>query len=154
MTGGSSTPCGVDLKHYHFIIDKYGLIYKGYYKPEDNENCNDGKYAAHTGGGNTGNIGIAFCGCYVAGNTPVCDTIYPLTRVQLERGFELAAKLSKQYNIPISNIQTHYEFGKSHPNTSSAGKIDITYLHPFGNVKPDKCGDFIRNKVLWYYNKL
>lgn len=152
-TAGTSTPNATDLKHYHFLIDKDGLIYKGIYKPEDNINCNDGKYAAHTGGGNTGNIGIAFCGCYVQKGQKVKDSMYPLTRIQLERGFELGAKLCKQYNIPIQNVQTHYEFGILNPKTSSAGKIDITYLHPFPLVEPNNCGDFIRNKVKWYKSK-
>lgn len=152
-TAGTGTPNATDLKHYHFLIDKDGLIYKGIYKPEDNINCNDGKYAAHTGGGNTGNIGIAFCGCYVQKGQKVKDSMFPLTRIQLERGFELGAKLCKQYNIPIQNVQTHYEFGILNPKTSSAGKIDITYLHPFPLVGPNDCGDFIRNKVKWYKSK-
>lgn len=153
-TAGASVPNATDLKHYHFIIDSNGIIYNGLYKPEDNINCNDGKYAAHTGGGNTGNIGIAFCGCYVSKGAQVKDSKYPLTRIQLERGFELGAKLSRQYNIPVAAIQTHYEFGKQNPKTTSAGKIDITYLHPFPLVKPSECGDFIRNKVNWYKQKI
>lgn len=152
-TAGASIPNATDLKHYHFLIDSNGIIYNGFYSPEDNLNCNDGKYAQHCGGGNTGNIGISFCGCYVPKGVQVKDTKYPLTRIQLERGFELGAKLSKKYNIPLENIFTHYEFGKKHPKTSSYGKIDITYLHPFPLVKQDECGDFIRNKVKWYKNK-
>lgn len=151
MTAGANVPNATDLKHYHFLIDNNGIIYKGLYTPEDNINCNDGKYAQHCGGGNTGNIGIAFCGCYVPRGVHVKDTRFPLTRIQLERGFELGAKLAKQYNI--EKIITHYEFGLAHPNTSSAGKIDITYLHPFPLVKPDECGEFIRNKVKWYKQK-
>lgn len=152
-TAGTNIPNATDLKHYHFLIDKYGLVYKGLYKPEDNINCNDGKYAAHCGGGNTGNIGIAFCGCYVPKGVHVMGSMYPLTRIQLERGFELGAKLSKQYDIPLKNIITHYEFGKKIPYSSSGGKIDITYLHPFPQIKPDECGDFIRSKVKWYKQK-
>lgn len=150
-TAGTNVPNATDLKHYHFLIDNNGIIYKGLYAPEDNINCNDGKYAQHCGGGNTGNIGIAFCGCYVPRGVHVKDTRFPLTRIQLERGFELGAKLAQQYYI--GNIITHYEFGLAHPNTSSAGKIDITCLHPFPQVKPDECGDFIRNKVKWYKQK-
>ena len=55
---------------------------------------------------------------------------------------------------------THYEFGKANPNTSSAGKIDITWL-PYTNdeikkvtkstvVTNSSYGDFIRNKIKWY----
>lgn len=152
-SGGRSTPCAEDLKHYHFLIDKDGLLYKGLYCPEDNINCNDGKYAAHCGGGNTNNIGIAFCGCYVPKGIPVKNTQFPLTRQQLERGFKLCADLCKRYNIPIdkTHVFTHYEFGLKNPKTSSAGKIDITYMHPFPAETKDTCGNFIRSKVKWYF---
>lgn len=153
-TAGRNIPCADDLKHYHFLVDADGLCYKGLYSPEDNFNCNDGKYAAHCGGGNTNNIGIAFCGCYVPRGVPVKNSQFPLTRTQLERGFKLCAELCKKYSIPIdkAHVFTHYEFGVLHPNTSSAGKIDITYMHPFPAENKTTCGDFIRNKIRWYYN--
>lgn len=152
-TAGTNKPNATDLKHYHFIIDGDGVLYKGLYSPEDNINCADGKYAQHCGGGNTGNIGIAFCGCYVSKGVHVRDSKYPLTRIQLERGFELGAKLSRKYNIPLNNVITHYEFGQTHKNTSSYGKIDITYIAPFPSLKPEDCGNFIRGKVKWYIIK-
>jgi hypothetical protein len=83
----------------------------------------------------------------------VKDTKYPLTRIQLERGFKLVADLCKKYNIPVDkqHVFTHYEFGLKHPNTSSKGKIDITYMHPFPSETKDTCGSFIRSKIKWYY---
>lgn len=151
-TAGRNIPCSDDLKHYHFLIDSNGLLYKGFYSPEDNINCYDGKYAQHCGGGNTGNIGIAFCGCYVPKGLLIKNTQFPLTRIQLERGFKLGSELCKKYNIPIdkSHVFTHYEFGLAHPTTASAGKIDITYMHPFPIENKNTCGDFIRNKISWY----
>ena len=122
------------------------------HEPEDNINCNDGNYAPHCGGGNTGNIGIAFCGCYVPNGVSVKETKFPLTQKQLERGFKLGAELCKKYKIPINkdHVFTHYEFGKSHPNTSSAGKIDITYIHTCPTISSETVGSYIRGKVLWY----
>ena len=148
-TAGRNTPSSHDLNCYHFLIDYKGNFYKGKYSPEDNLNVNDGKYAAHCGGGNTGNIGIAFCGCYVPNGISVKETKYPLTRIQLERGFKLISDTCKKYNIPIdkTHVFTHYEFGLAHPNTTSAGKIDITYMHPFPTITKSNCGDFIRNKI-------
>ena len=64
-SGSRNIPNATDMEHYHFLIDNHGLLYKGKFEPEDNINCQDGKYAQHCGGGNTGNIGVAFCGCYV-----------------------------------------------------------------------------------------
>jgi len=81
---------------------------------------------------------------------------FPITRIQFETAMQLCAKLSKQYNIPIKSesILTHYEFGLSHPDTSSVGKIDIVYLPPFPNIKKQVIGDFIRSKIKWYFEKL
>lgn len=150
-TAASYYPNEIDLAHYHFLIDKDGKVYKGKYKPEDNENCNDGVYAAHVGGGNTGAIGISFCGMRNFRNRNNVGN-YPLTKVQLEAGFKLCADLCKKYNIPINpnTVMTHYEFGKKHPHTSSQGKIDIIYLPPYYWVNQEEIGQFIRSKVKWY----
>ena len=154
-TAGTYYPCQTDLEHYHFLIDKDGKIYEGKYKPEDNENCYDGKYAAHTGGGNTGAIGIGLCGMYNFSNSHHIGN-YPLTKQQVEACFKLGAQLSKKYNIPNTpnTIFTHYEFGLRNPKTSSAGKIDITYLPPYPWVDKNDIGSFIRSKIRWYITKV
>lgn len=151
-SGSRNIPNATDMEHYHFLIDNHGLLYKGKFEPEDNINCQDGKYAQHCGGGNTGNIGVAYCGCYVPNGVPVKDTKFPLTQVQLERGFKLCADLCKKYKIPINkdHVFTHYEFGLAHPQSSSAGKIDITYLHPNPTISKDIIGSYMRSKILWY----
>lgn len=151
-TGGANYMNSTDFQHYHFLIDKDGNVAKGMYTPEDNLNCYDGKYAAHTGGGNTGSIGVAFCG--MAGFKNVNNVgKFPLTAKQVEAGFKFCAELCKKYNISVNNVMTHYEFGKLHPKTTSAGKIDIIYLPCYPNVKANEIGDFIRNKVKWYLLK-
>ncbi len=155
-TGGNTKPNSTDLEHYHYVVDGNGTVLTGKYKPEDNENCNDSKYAQHTGGGNTGSIGIALCGMYVPNGTPVQKTQYPVTKVQCERFFKLIAELSQKYNIPITpqTVMTHYEFGKKNPKTSSYGKIDITYLPPYPSLYKEEVGDFIRSKARWYLKNL
>ena len=154
-TAGAYTPNSTDLKHYHYLIDKNGRTNYGIYKPEDNENCNDGKYAAHTGGGNTGAIGIALCGMYGFTSATKIGS-YPITKVQCEALFSFVAKLAKKYGIKIDSdhIMTHYEFGLKNPKTTSAGKIDIVYLPPYPQIKKQDIGNFIRNKVEWYSKKL
>ena len=150
-TASTHQPNATDLEHYHFLVNKDGLIIKGKYTPEDNLNCNDGKYAQHCGGGNTGAIGIGLCGMFGFKDVNNVGN-YPLTAKQMEASFKLGAELCKKYNIPITKdtVFTHYEFGLKHPNTSSRGKIDIIYMPCFSYIKKDKVGDFIRNKVLWY----
>ena len=155
-TGGTNQPNNTDFEHYHFLVNSDGLVVKGKYKPEDNLYCFDGVYAQHTGGGNSGSIGVAMCGMFVPNKTPLQWTKYPLTKVQCERCFKLIAELAKEYDLKITpdTVITHYEFGIKHPNTSSAGKIDITWLPPYPSLKANEIGDFIRNKARWYYKTL
>ena len=155
-TAGTNQPCSTDYEHYHYLINKDGVILKGKFAPEDNLNCNDGKYAQHCGGGNTGAIGVSMCGMYVPKGVNIKETKFPQTRIQCEATFKLVAELCKKYNIKITpqTVLTHYEFGQAHPKTSSYGKIDIVYLHPFPEIDKKNMGDFIRNKIEWYFNKL
>lgn len=152
-TGGVFKPNKTDLTHYHYLIDGSGQLVEGYYKPEDNENCKDGKYAKHCGGGNTGSIGIALCGMYGYKNRENCGT-YLINRVQCEKLFFIIANLCKKYNIAIKKdtVLTHYEFNQQ--QNIKTGKIDITYLPCFPQLSASEIGDFIRAKIKWYYNKL
>lgn len=145
-TAGAYTPSKTDLEHYHYVINAQGLVQKGKYSPEDNLNCQDGKYAAHCGGGNTGRIGIAIC-CRRDINT------IP-TRKQIEAMCKLAAQLCIAYNIQPKQCITHAEFGKQNPNTSSKGKIDINSLPCLTVAGVENCAKVLRNKIQWYYNKI
>ena len=144
-TAGNYEPNETDVNHYHYLINGSGLVKRGKHTPEDNEDCTDGKYAAHTGGGNTGAIGIALC-CMKDSKTP------PIKK-QVEACCNLAAQLCVIYGIKPINCITHAEFGQAHPNTSSYGKIDINSI-PYANIKGIKpCGDYLRNKINWYYQR-
>lgn len=145
-TAGNYTPCSTDIEHYHYIVDKDGNVTTGTYTPNDNLNCQDGKYAAHCGGGNTGRIGVAIA-CMKDDDTP------PVQK-QVEAMCSLAAELCTTYGLQPSECITHAEFGQAHPKTSSYGKIDINSL-PYADVSGiDETGDYLRNKIQWYYNKL
>ena len=154
-TAGAYTPNATDLEHYHYLITGKGQIVKGKYSVEDNENCNDGVYAAHCGGGNTDTIGVAVCAMAGFSSRQKVGK-YPITKVQCERLFKLIAELVKKYTILIAanTVMTHYEFGKAHPYTSSYGKIDIIYLPPYPQIAQWNIGEFIRNKAKWYYKNL
>ena len=82
------------------------------------------------------------------------DTKFPLTKKQCEACFKLVAQLCKKHLINLNNVLTHYEFGQAHPKTSSNGKIDIIFLPPYPEIDKNKIGDFIRNKVKWYLEKI
>ena len=46
------------------------------------------------------------------------------------------------------------EFGQLYPKTSSSGKIDINSI-PYAKVSGIKtCGDYLRNKINWYFQKI
>ncbi|MCX4275895.1 MAG: peptidoglycan recognition family protein [Candidatus Gastranaerophilales bacterium] len=170
-TGGIYAPNDKEKKCYHYLIgyhqnkttDNKGNIKfidvatltQGNFTPEDNLNCNDGRYAAHTGGGNTGSIGVSLCGMlgFISASN---QGKFPLKRVQFERAYKLCAELCKKYAIVISpaTVLTHYEFGKANPATQSRNKPDISFIPYEPNLKPDEVGNFIRNKVQWYFDKV
>lgn len=154
-TAGGYTPSDYEKQFYHYLVDDKGNVHDGIYKPEDNLNCNDGKYAAHTGGGNTGSIGIAMCAMAGFKNKANVGD-YPITPKQFEATMQLCAKLVKKYNLKVTpdSVLTHYEFGKKNPKTSSAGKIDIIFIPPYDWVVQNDCGSFIRSKIKWYLNKV
>lgn len=153
-TAGRYYPTQFEKQYYHYLIDKEGKIYNGIYKPEDNENVNDGKYAAHTGGGNTGSIGVAMCGMY-GFKSPSYVGDFPITPIQFESCMDFCAELCSKYSLNISQetIMTHYEFGQKNPKTSSFGKIDIVYLPPYSWVAKKDIGSFIHSKIRWYAEK-
>ena len=154
-TAGQNRPNDLELSHYHYLVDVRGFIHNGKLAPEANIDCKDGEYCAHTGGGNTGSIGVALCGMY-GFSYPSLYTPFPLSKLQLEAAFSLIARLCKKYEIPVlkDTVLTHYEFGLQNPSTTSKGKIDICYLPPYPEVHKYQVGNFIRTKVKWYLAKI
>lgn len=154
-SAGRYYPTDFEKKYYHYLVDVQGNIYSGNYAPEDNNDCNDGVYAAHTGGGNTGSVGVCLCGMYGYKSPRMCGN-FPLTKIQFESSMKFTAVLCKRYNLKVTKdtVLTHYEFGKENPKTTSSGKIDINYLPPYPWVGKDDVGGFIRTKVKWYLEKI
>lgn len=150
-TAGGYYPTDYEKEHYHFLIDREGVVHNGKFKPEDNEVCKVGKYAAHTGGGNTGSIGVAICAMAGFKNKNNVGS-YPILKKQFESTMEFCSQLAQKYKIEISpqTIMTHYEFGVKNPKTSSAGKIDIIFIPPYAWVAQGEVGSFIRSKIKWY----
>ena len=154
-SAGRYYPSNFEKRYYHYLIDVEGNIYNGIYKPEDNNDCTDGIYAPHTGGGNTESIGVCFCSMY-GFQSPSNIGQYPISKVQFEAGMKFIAELCEKYHISISpyTVLTHYEFGLLHPKSSSYGKIDIIYLPPYPWVPKNDVGNFIRSKIRWYKEKI
>lgn len=150
-TAGGSVPTSYEKEHYHYLVDSLGKIHLGKFKPEANLNCVEGMYAEHTGGGNTGSIGVAMCAMADFKNKNDIGS-FPITKVQFESTMKLCAELAKKYGINVTpdNVMTHYEFGQKHPKTTSYGKIDIIFLPPYSWISKDDVGSFIRSKIRWY----
>lgn len=142
-TAGTYNVNSTDKEHYHFIVDGVGRIHLGKFKPEDNIDCKDGKYAAHALGANTGSIGIAIACMYNPAK-------YPPTKKQCEVMFKLCADLCKKYNISIEEIYDHRTIDKI-VNGETNRKIDFIALKPYHNANKENMAEFIRQKVLWYY---
>lgn len=150
-TAGGYVPTSYEKEFYHFLVDSLGKIHLGKFKPEANLICRKGMYAAHTGGGNTGSIGVALCAMADFKNKNNIGD-FPITKVQFESAMKLCAEQAKKYDIKITpeNVMTHYEFGQKHRDTTSCGKIDIVFLPPYPWVSVDDVGSFIRSKIRWY----
>lgn len=150
-TAGGYVPTSYEKEFYHFLVDSLGKIHLGKFKPEANLLCRKGMYAAHTGGGNTGSIGIALCAMADFKNKNNTGD-FPITKIQFESAMKLCAEQAKKYDIKITpeNVMTHFEFGQKHRDTTSFGKIDIVFLPPYPWVSADDVGSFIRSKIRWY----
>ena len=150
-SAGRYYPSKFEKQYYHYLIDVEGKVHIGFHKPEDNDNCSDGNYAAHTGGGNTGSIGVCLCGMCGYRSPSFCGE-----KVQFEACMKFVAELCEKYNLKITKdtVLTHYEFGQANVKTSSFGKIDITYIPPYSWVGKNDVGSFIRSKVRWYKENL
>ena len=107
-TAGANQPNNTDYEHYHFLVNKDGIVVAGKYTPEDNEDCTDGEYAQHCGGGNTGAIGVSMCGMYGFKDKNNVGK-YPLTKKQCEATFKLVAELCKKYNMDYEKMKDWYD---------------------------------------------
>lgn len=165
-TAGTYNANSIDKKSYHYLYDydikdKTSNVVEGIYKPYDNLNCNDGKYAPHVGGMNTGRIGVALCAMAGFINNQNVGN-YPIIKIQFEKMCSHVAFLCKLYNLKPNDWDTHYEIGKkiqngiikkTSLNAQNIGKIDIICLPFEPNIEQHQIGDYIRNKINWYYLK-
>lgn len=68
----------------------------------------------------------------------------------------LVASLSTTHGVPITSktIFTHAEFGESHPTTTSKGKQDFIALPCVAVYGVRQCGEWFRNKIKWYKERI
>ena len=143
-------------EHYHFSIDGNGAVIPGKFKPEDNLNVADGKYAQHTYHCNTGSIGVSILAMAGAVESPFNPGRWPIKLIQQDAYVKLVAQLAKKYAIPITpqTILTHAEVQPT-LGIRQKQKWDITWLP--GMKRPGKAvevGDMLRRLIKVEYDKL
>lgn len=145
-TAGSHSPTGLDLSHYHRVIDGAGKVHPGRFPISANLRPQPGAYAAHTRGCNTGSIGVAVAAMRGAVERPFNAGPSPITPAQVTALVGLCAALAKEYGIPVTR-QTILSHAEVQPTLGIAqrGKWDIAWLPGFsGPQDPIKVGDHLR----------
>lgn len=149
-TAGANKPNGLDLQHYHKIIDGDGVVHDGKHPISANKGkLVSGAYAAHTLNCNTGSIGVALAAMAGAQESPFSKGTHPITRAQETSLTKLLVELSDKYSIPVTRetVLTHAEVQPT-LGIKQKGKWDITWLP--GMAKPGDplvVGDEIRQRV-------
>jgi hypothetical protein len=101
-TAGAHKASSLDKEHYHFLVEADGKVVRGRYSIADNVSTDDGKYAAHTLGANTGAIGIAVCAMAGAQQSPFYPGTAPMLEAQWLRLADVAAELCRAYSLPVT----------------------------------------------------
>ena len=143
-TAGGHKASSVDKEHYHIMIEGDGKLVRGDHPIDDNLNCNDGDYAAHTKGCNTNSIGVSVCAMLDAVEKPFSHGPYPITAMQIEALEDVLVDLCKTYKIAVTDktVLSHAEVQKN-LGIAQNGKWDISW--PPKTAK--QVGDSMRAKV-------
>lgn len=133
-TAGSYVVSALDKMHYHFVIDRDGIVHPGHHRVAANMRPITRDYAAHTYMLNTGSIGIAVA-C-MAGATQSNPGRYPMTRAQWNTMIELTAIAAKHFNLPVSSatVLGHHEVASVY-GIDQGGKWDPGML-PWSSGTP------------------
>lgn len=151
-TGGGYVPNHTDRAAYHRLIDGDGRVHSGLHRIEANapgRRMVAGSYAAHTGGLNSGSIGLAVCA--MAGGVwanPRASVAFP-TPAQIDALISQTVALCRTYGIqPVRpHVLSHAEV----PITLGVvqkGKWDFDYqIRTTAGRDPLAIGDELRAEV-------
>lgn len=150
-TGGAHTPNATDLNAYHFVVDGAGKVHDGRWPVSANVGrLSPGRYAAHTLGLNTGNIGVSMAAMHGGqwGN-PRASKAFPTT-AQVDATVAHVATLADRYGIRPDRrfILTHAEV-QTTLGITQRQKWDFDY-DPYGLMDtrdPVRIGDMLRGLV-------
>lgn len=149
-TGGGHRANDTDKDAYHILIEADGNLVRGRKSIRENARPMSANYARHTGGANTGAIGVSLC-CMAGVNREryYRNSTAPMSEIQWEKSFEVIADLADKYSILVTRttILTHAEV---EPNLGvpQNGKWDITRLSFTGDFRGHReIGDEMRVQV-------
>jgi hypothetical protein len=148
-TGGDGQVNGLDLEHYHSVVDAKGRVVWGIHKPEANLNIKNGDYAAHTRGCNTGSIGTAMAAMSGAIQRPFKAGAHPITAPQLTAFVKHVADFCDLYKIPVTRktVLTHAEVEPT-LDIWQRGKWDICWIPGMdAPADPVQVGDNLRARI-------
>jgi hypothetical protein len=148
-TGGTHTPTGLSLTHYHRVIDGAGRVHPGRFPISANLRPRPGAYAAHTRNCNTGSIGVALAAMAGAVDRPFNAGKFPITPAQVSELVRLCAALAREYRIPVTRatLLSHAEVQPT-LKIPQRGKWDICWLPGMDRPgDPVEVGDRIRGLV-------
>lgn len=152
-SAGAYTPSALDKKHYHLIVDGDGKLHNGEHGIAANapgRPLQAGKYAAHTRGLNTGNIGLSMaCMAGATWNNPRACAFYPRP-AQIDAFCHAAARLCREWGIApdretlLSHAEVEITLG-----VQQRGKWDFDYslLGKVASRDPVAVGDEWRQEV-------
>ncbi len=113
---------------YQFLMDQEGRLYQGRPFISESDPFDQGPrlvQGAHTGGANTGNIGISLMGCYHPPEGIGCQdemTLLAIDSLVTTFGF-----MSERYDVPPGNMRGHRDFG----STACPGNNNYDMLSAF-----------------------
>lgn len=145
-TAGNYIPNQTDLTHYQKLIDGAGKVHDGQEK------------TASTGGMNSITYNVSCCGRK--------DDKTPIKQTQFESMCHCIAMMCHELKLTPKDVYTHYEIGKMVQSgdikkllpynkllEQNIGKRDFNIIDFDKKIKPEQCGDYLRDKVNWYYLK-
>lgn len=103
-TAGGYEVSSTEKNFYHFLIGWDGskaYVERGDCDIDDNLSTGDGIYAPHTGGLNTGSIGVSVCCMAGARQSPFYPGSYPMRKEQWELMAKVVAELVSFYGLPV-----------------------------------------------------
>ena len=152
-SAGGNKANGTDRRAYHIIIEGDGKVVKGNSPISANARISNPRdtstYAAHTGGLNTGSIGVSLAGMRGAQESPFRAGPSPITQAQVDALIRVTADLCREYGIPVTDktVLSHAEV-EPRLGVKQRPRWDIAWLPGMTRAgDPMAIGDGLRDRV-------